>query len=213
MRLLIFLMVLVQSFPSWAQNLAQLDSIEEANERLYFANQTSRRQLWLGVGFGMGMGIRSNSVVIGSSTALLDINASPSVSVFLAERWLLGINYDLYVSVANFGYESQYRVLLQTVSPSVRYYYRARGVFSEVKYGWGYGSERFDENHVLEERTFSGNRLSVGMGFGNFWMSHVNFELLLKYTRYDGNYRSQQERVLLNGLNFTAGINIHLGKW
>lgn len=180
----------------------------------YFDSQTKRNRFYIGTDFGVGLGFKSESLSITKATTLIDASFTPKIGFFPIKRLLVGGVYDLSSSLTVLEGQNQYYLSNSNYGLFSRYYLK-NGLFGEVSYGWGNGYEltQIAGLDLAERNDFDSRRQAYSIGISNFWLKRFNFEILLRYSRVDGNYKeSETESLELSGLAVKAGVGFSIGK-
>jgi hypothetical protein len=185
--------------------LAQDETGIRELERGFLRYQLQKGRFSVGTDFALGLGYRSNNLLIGSSTVLVDINFSGRVGYMLFERLMVGMKGNLFQSVTTFDFQNQYRLRSQTMGGLVRYY-TSYGLFAETFGGPAIGTENRTRNGMDNSRSFSGLHLSGGAGFANFWAPRFNFEIALRYNWMQGSFDQFADQLQFRGITLNAGI-------
>jgi hypothetical protein len=196
---------LLAALSGWAQAQQAPDSLKHG----YCSRQTQQFRIWIGADMAFGLGFRASSLSYTDATALVDASASARIGFFPINRLLLSLQADAFGSVASFDAWQSQELSARSFGGALRYYLRG-GLFGEAHYGRGRGLETYRHASGLQEQAFRLQRYGLGMGIGNFWGEHFNFELLLRYQHGRGQF-SDQRSLLLSGLSLTAGIGFSIG--
>ena len=170
---------------------------------------TRKGNLVTGLDFGMGIGLRNDNIKIESATAIVDFTVSPRIGYFIKQGISTGFDFDYFGSVATFNYQDEYRFILRSYNIFCRYQ-SPKGFVAEVAGGYGDGNEKYINNGSENNVDFEGYRYSIAAGLTNYWAKNISFELMLKYTGSQANYKNIEESFYLNGLSLGAGITLNL---
>lgn len=193
---------------AFAQNLKDLPLEYQTKE--YFKSQTKQFQLYTGIDMGMGLGFRASNLSYADATALIDANFTPKIGFFPLKQLLVGGSFDLFGSIASFDAQNSYSLYSQTWGGFMRYYLKG-GFFGELQYGRGKGIEERKQSQSVALRQFQTERYSIGVGIANFWASHFNFEVLLKYNNAAGRFDDTRD-LYISGVSVNAGIGFSIGR-
>ena len=176
----------------------------------YFNKQTKQFNIYTGVDLAMGLGFRTQTLSYTDATALVEGSISPKIGFFPLNRWMIGVAHDIGGSMASFNSWESYTLYTRTWGGFTRYYIKG-GLFGELQYGWGKGTENITKDGISNIHSFRSERYTIGLGLAGFWTKNFNFELLLRYS--DAHRNTNDNRAIYqSGLSVTAGAGFSLGR-
>ena len=187
---------------------------EKAETLTNFTSQTQAGRWYIGSDFGVGLGFRNNSLSIADATTVIDASFNPKAGYFLKNKWLVGVSTDISNTIAVLEGQEQYKVSNIAFSPFMRYYF-AGGVFAEGMAGIGRGTETSynTTTRTRDRNVFDSKRYSLGLGISNYWLKRWSFEVLIRYSSYQGDFQqSTASPIQLSGLSVKAGVGVSIGK-